>query len=124
SVLRRRQRSPRCPPPRMQQSNVAAGGELPAGEPRRADGAGCTAARVSSARVRAGGGETAAGVRPRPGSPELDLDLGVRTDAEAVALRRASALYGRRRYRAALAIFRRYRTLEARVGAALSAWPD
>jgi len=74
--------------------------------------------------TRAGGGETAAGVRPRPGSPELDLDLGVRTDAEAVALRRASALYGRKRYRAALAIFRRYRTLEARVGAALSAWPD
>src|SRR5919109_1431147 len=36
-------------------------------------------------------------VRPRPGAPPLVLDLGVRTDPEARALRRAAALYERRR---------------------------
>lgn len=58
------------------------------------------------------------------GAPELDLDLGVRTDREAVALRRALTLYDRGRRREAGAIFARYESLEAQIGAALAAWPD
>jgi predicted Zn-dependent protease len=56
-------------------------------------------------------------------APALALDLGVRTDAEAVALRRANRLYAAGRRRQAEAIFRRYGSVEARVGAALAAWP-
>jgi tetratricopeptide (TPR) repeat protein len=59
----------------------------------------------------------------RPGVPPLVLDLGVRTDPEARALRRAAALFELKRYRRAGGIFRRYSSSEARVGAALSAWP-
>jgi tetratricopeptide (TPR) repeat protein len=69
-----------------------------------------------------GGGQTTA--TPRPGAPPLLLDLGVRTDPEARALRRALLLYGRGRRRAAGRIFARYDSLEARVGAALAAWPS
>jgi tetratricopeptide (TPR) repeat protein len=58
------------------------------------------------------------------GAPTLDLDLGVRTDPEAVALRHALQLYDGGRRKAAGAIFRRYSSLEALVGAALSDWPD
>jgi tetratricopeptide (TPR) repeat protein len=60
---------------------------------------------------------------PRPGAPPLALQLGVRTDAEARELRRAAGLYGRDRRAAAAEIFRRYDSLEARVGALFSAWP-
>jgi tetratricopeptide (TPR) repeat protein len=60
---------------------------------------------------------------PRSGHPPLVLELGVRTDAEAQALRRADRLYGEKRYDAARAIFGRYRSLEAQVGAALADWP-
>jgi tetratricopeptide (TPR) repeat protein len=61
--------------------------------------------------------------RPRAGAPPLVLDLGVRTDREARALRRAAALYGRKRRAAAQRIFDRYDSVEARVGAALARWP-
>lgn len=61
---------------------------------------------------------------PRKGPPELDLDLGVRTDPEAVALRRASALYDIGHAKEAGAIFARYDSLQAQVGASLAAWPD
>jgi predicted Zn-dependent protease len=57
-------------------------------------------------------------------APALVLDLGVRTDPEAVALRRANRLYAAGRRRPAAAIFRRYRSVEAQVGAALAAWPN
>jgi len=60
----------------------------------------------------------------QPGLPPLLLDLGVRTDAEAVALRRASTLYDRGQARQAGLIFERFDSVEARVGAALAAWPD
>ena len=60
---------------------------------------------------------------PRKGHPPLVLELGVRTDAEAQALRRADRLYGRGQYDAAGKIFGRYRSLEAEVGAALAGWP-
>lgn len=64
----------------------------------------------------------------RPGAPPLALDLGVRTDPEARDLRRALALYGDGSKEtgrvAAAAIFRRHTSLEARVGQAVTAWPD
>jgi tetratricopeptide (TPR) repeat protein len=61
--------------------------------------------------------------QPREGSPPLAIQLGVRTDPEAQALREAAALYGRNEREAAGRIFRRLDSLEARVGALLSAWP-
>jgi Flp pilus assembly protein TadD len=66
--------------------------------------------------------DTVAG--PRPGVPPLVLDVGVRTDPEAKSLRRAAAHYDRGRRRQAAQIFDRYSSVEARVGAALSAWPE
>jgi tetratricopeptide (TPR) repeat protein len=60
----------------------------------------------------------------RGGAPPLLLDLGVRTDPEARALRRAAALYDRGRRREAARVFGRWPSLDARVGAALAAWPD
>jgi tetratricopeptide (TPR) repeat protein len=59
----------------------------------------------------------------RSGAPPLLLDLGVRTDPEATALRRAETLYDAGKRRQAAAIFARYPSLEAKVGAALAAWP-
>jgi tetratricopeptide (TPR) repeat protein len=59
----------------------------------------------------------------RAGAPPLVLDLGVRTDPEALALRRAEALYADGKRRQAAAIFGRYSSPEARVGAALAEWP-
>ena len=63
--------------------------------------------------------------RPKPpaGAPPLLLDLGVRTDPEARALRGAVALYFGGRRRDAGNVFVRHRSLDAQVGAALSAWP-
>jgi len=63
-------------------------------------------------------------LQPRSGHPPLSLDLGVRTDAEAQALRRAATLYAGKQYAAAERIFARHRSVEARVGEAFSAWPD
>src|SRR5207302_3280371 len=59
----------------------------------------------------------------RPGVPPLLLDLGVRTDAEARALRQGLTLYDKGQRQQALVIFRRYRSLDAQVGAQLSDWP-
>jgi tetratricopeptide (TPR) repeat protein len=61
--------------------------------------------------------------KPQPGAPPLLIDLGVRTDTQAVALRRALTLYGSGRRQAAGAIFVRYDSLDAQVGAALADWP-
>jgi len=60
---------------------------------------------------------------PLTGTPPLALDLGVRTDPEARALRRAEGLYPKRRA-AAGRIFARYESPAARIGAAFSTWPD
>jgi tetratricopeptide (TPR) repeat protein len=57
------------------------------------------------------------------GPPPLVLDLGVRTDPEAVSLRRAADLYNAGKADRAAPLFRRYHTLEAEVGSALAAWP-
>lgn len=61
--------------------------------------------------------------RPRPGVPPLSLDLGVRDDAEARALRRAERLYEQGRRAAAARIFARHDSVDARVGLALGRWP-
>ena len=47
----------------------------------------------------------------------------MRTDPEAVALRRASTLYARGNAAGAARVFARYGSLEAQLGAALAAWP-
>jgi tetratricopeptide (TPR) repeat protein len=57
-------------------------------------------------------------------APALVLDLGVRTDPEAVALRRANRLYSTGRRAAAGRVFARYRSLPAQVGAAFAGWPS
>jgi len=57
-------------------------------------------------------------------APALVLDLGIRTDPEAVALRRANRLYSAGKRRAAGRIFGRYRSLDSEVGAAMAAWPN
>lgn len=61
--------------------------------------------------------------RTPAGPPPLVLELGVRTDPEARALRRASVLLDRGRRREAAGIFARYRSLEAELGAAFAGWP-
>ena len=61
---------------------------------------------------------------PLAGAPPLVLDLGVRVDPEARALRRAERLYSQKRRVAAGRIFARYQSPEARIGAAFSAWPN
>jgi len=63
---------------------------------------------------------------PLTGTPPLALDLGVRTDPEARALRRAEGLYSppRPRHAAAGRIFARFHSPAAQIGAAFSAWPD
>jgi tetratricopeptide (TPR) repeat protein len=60
---------------------------------------------------------------PRKGSPSLVLDLGVRDDAEARDLRRAAELYNDDRRQESARLFRRYESLEAKLGAAFAAWP-
>jgi tetratricopeptide (TPR) repeat protein len=66
----------------------------------------------------------AAAAKPRAGQPPLALDLGVRTDPEARALGQAQQLYKNKQAARAAVIFGRYRSLEARVGSALAAWPN
>jgi tetratricopeptide (TPR) repeat protein len=68
--------------------------------------------------------EDRGGTKPRPGFPVLALDLGLRTDPAALALRQATALYSEGRHERAGAIFDRYVEPQARVGAAFSRWPN
>jgi len=67
---------------------------------------------------------TAPGPTTRPGSPPLTLALGVRTDREARALRRAAADYRAGRAARAVREFARWPSIEARVGEAFARWPD
>ena len=67
---------------------------------------------------------SAAGPQTRPGAPPLSLDLGVRTDREAVDLREALRLYDEGSRAAAGELFARHGSLEARIGASFSRWPD
>ena len=65
----------------------------------------------------------ATGPTTRPGPPPLTLELGVRTDREAAALRRAAADYTAGRHARAAREFARWHSLEARVGEAFARWP-
>lgn len=67
-------------------------------------------------------GERASAPLPK-GSPPLQLDLGMRTDPEAVALARATSLYDKGHGAEAAKIFARYRSLEAQLGSAFARWP-
>jgi tetratricopeptide (TPR) repeat protein len=78
---------------------------------------------VAAVVVVSGGDGRAAPEATLEGTPPLELDLGLRTDAEARALRRAAALYGHGRPEAAATIFDRYHSTQAQVGAAFAAWP-
>jgi tetratricopeptide (TPR) repeat protein len=60
----------------------------------------------------------------RSGNPPLVLDLGVRTDAEATALRRAQRLYSEGEEAKAGRVFARFSSLQALIGQAFAAWPD
>jgi tetratricopeptide (TPR) repeat protein len=62
-------------------------------------------------------------LKPRSGFPPLYLDLGVRADAAATAIRRGSALYAKGDHTGARAIFDRYGDIQAQVGAAVAEWP-
>jgi tetratricopeptide (TPR) repeat protein len=77
--------------------------------------------------VLASGGDGHAAASPAnslKGRPPIELDLGIREDPEAVALRRAAALYAHGRPAKAAPIFGRYHSLEAEVGSAFTGWPD
>ena len=59
----------------------------------------------------------------RKGLPLLQLEFGVRSDAEARALAQAEALFDREHRAAqAAAIFRRYHSVDAQLGLALATW--
>ena len=63
-------------------------------------------------------------VKPRPGSPPLALNFGVRSDPEARSLFQAQTLYNRdHQPKRAETIFKRYDSLDAEVGAAIAQWP-
>lgn len=62
--------------------------------------------------------------KPAAEAPPLYLDLGVRNDPEALALRRAATLYHDGNRTQARALFERFNSPEAKVGAALAAWPE
>jgi len=61
---------------------------------------------------------------PRPGTPPLELDFGVRSDAEAGALARAQTAYNKGHVAEAAAVFGRYHSLQAQIGSAFAAWRD
>jgi tetratricopeptide (TPR) repeat protein len=81
-----------------------------------AAGAAIAAALVLGSDDQKGGG--------REGAPPLVLDLGLRTDPEAVALRRAERLYSDQKRAEAERIFARYDSPPAEIGSAFSHWPE
>jgi tetratricopeptide (TPR) repeat protein len=79
---------------------------------------------VAAVVVLSGGDGRAASATGLEGRPPIELDLGLRDDREATALRRATALYGHGETEKAAAIFGRYHSVVAAVGSALATWPD
>jgi len=61
--------------------------------------------------------------KARPGAPPLVLELGLRDDRGARALREAAGLLRAGRRAEAAAIFRKDESLEAKLGGAFAAWP-
>jgi tetratricopeptide (TPR) repeat protein len=79
---------------------------------------------VSAATLVQSRGDSSAVRAPGPsGAPPLVLDLGLRSDSESTALRRAASLYDAGQRGDAGRIFDRYDSLNADVGAALARWP-
>ena len=66
---------------------------------------------------------TAAPAKPRPGAPPLVLELGLRDDASARALREGDRLLRAGKRVDAETIFLRDGSLEGKLGAALAGWP-
>lgn len=62
--------------------------------------------------------------RARPGAPPLTFELGVRSDPQAAALRRAERLYAVGKRVAAGRAFARIGSVEGRVGQAFATWPE
>jgi tetratricopeptide (TPR) repeat protein len=62
--------------------------------------------------------------KPRKGHPPLFLDFGVRGDRQAKDLSHAADLLNSGKARQAGAIFARYHSLQAEIGAAFARWPD
>jgi tetratricopeptide (TPR) repeat protein len=62
--------------------------------------------------------------KPRKGIPPLWFEFGVRQDREARDLTRAAELLKKGNRKPAEAIFARYRSLQAEIGAAFARWPD
>jgi tetratricopeptide (TPR) repeat protein len=60
----------------------------------------------------------------REGNPPLVLDLGVRTDPEATALRRGQRLYSDGDEEEAGRVFARFTSPQAEIGQAFATWPD
>jgi tetratricopeptide (TPR) repeat protein len=67
---------------------------------------------------------TTAMAKPREGRPPLSFAIGYRADPEARDLVRGAALYQRGETGAAAALFAKYDSLEAKIGAAFAMWPD
>ncbi|MGH2976966.1 MAG: tetratricopeptide repeat protein [Gaiellaceae bacterium] len=63
-------------------------------------------------------------VKPRTGTPPLDLDFGVDASVEARALARGQALYNANHLAQAAAVFGRYHSLKARIGSAFALWNE
>ncbi|MBD0348168.1 MAG: hypothetical protein ICV59_03370 [Thermoleophilia bacterium] len=82
------------------------------------------AVAVAATVLVAARGDDAGDGGARTGRPYLLLDLGVRTDAQARALRRAAQLYASGQRAEAARIFDRYASPPARVGAAFASWPE
>ena len=92
----------------------------------------CTAAAGAAAAVVVVGvvalqtdpvGAAAPPPKERKGAPPLSLELGVRTDSQATALRRAARLYAAGKRAAAGRAFERIDSVEGRVGEAFATWP-
>lgn len=80
---------------------------------------GITVLQTNGSRTAAGGSVS----RPRPGIPPLLFDFGVVDDAQSRALARGAQLLKQGRRAQAEAIFARYDSLQAELGAAFARWP-
>jgi predicted Zn-dependent protease len=61
--------------------------------------------------------------KPRPGRPPVFLEFGIRADQQARDLARAASLLNTGKVQQAGAIFARYHSVQAEIGAAFAGWP-
>src|SRR6266568_8105112 len=83
----------------------------------------CVAAGGAAAGIVLAAGGGSHGSSLQKGNPPLELDLGLRTDPEASAVRAAQRLYLRGKLPQAEAAFSRFHSLEAQIGTAMAGWP-